>query len=136
VSGYGYHWTPCRGGDSKVIVAGGGLFAGVLAVEWLAAHAWEVLAVTALCGAAAVTAVVALMRWTDRRAAAFGARLAARRAGATLTATVIPQVSQHERPAIPQVVNYNFYGADSTMAARVIRQAIPDRPGPSVTKGE
>jgi len=127
MSGWGYHYGRCHGGggDAKAVLAGGGLLAGVLAVEWVAAHAWEVLAVTALCGALAVSAVVALIRWTDRRAAAFAARLAARREAATLTAAVIPQVSQPGRPAIPQVVNFNFYGPDGREAARVIRQALP-----------
>lgn len=140
MSGYGYHWSKCQGGgDAKAILAGGGLLAGILAVEWVAAHAWEVLAVTAACGALAVAAVVALMRWGDRRERRHAIErpfLVTRPAPATLTATVIPQVTQPERPAIPQVVNFNFYGTGSTMAARVIRQAIPDRPGSSVTKGE
>lgn len=126
MSGYGYHWSPCPGsGDGKAIVAGGGLLAGLLAVEWVAAHAWEVLAVTAACVALAVTAVVALMRWTDRRSAAFGAALAARREHLALTATVIPQARQSaERPAIQNHVHFHFGPADRE-AVRVIRQALP-----------
>lgn len=133
MSNYGFHWTPCRGGgDATVILAGAGLLACAFAVEWVASHAWEILAVTAACGVLAVSAVVALMRWTDRRAAAFGAALAARRERPALTATVLPQVSQPERPAIPQVVNFNFYGT-SPMAARAF-QAIPGPSGDTTTE--
>lgn len=137
---WGYHWTPCRGGgDAKVILAGGGLLACAFAIEWVASHAWEILAVTAACGALAVSAVVALMRWGDRREARHMAErpfLVSRPAPATLTATVLPQVSQSERPAIPQVVNFNFYGTGSAMAARVIRQSLPDGPASVIEKGE
>lgn len=133
MSNYGFHWTPCRrGGDAKAILAGGGLLAAAVAIEWVASHAWEILAVTAACGALAVSAVVALMRWGDRREARHMAEhpfLISRPAPATLTATVIPQVSQPQRPAIPQVAIFNFYGAGSTMAARVIRQQLPGTPG-------
>lgn len=130
MNGHGFHWTACRGGgDVKVILAGGGVFAAAIAIEWVTSHAWEILAVTTACGALAVAAVVALMRWTDRRAAAFGAALAARREQPALTATVLPQVSQPVRPAIPQAVIFNFYGAGSTMAARVIRQQLPGQSG-------
>jgi hypothetical protein len=139
MSGYGYHWSRCSGGggDAKAILAGGGLLIGAIAVEWVAAHAWEIVAVTALCGAAAVAAAVALMRWGDRRERRHMAErpfLVSRAEPATLTATVIPQVSQPERPAIPQVVNFNFYGTGSTMAARVIRQQIPGMAG-DITEG-
>lgn len=127
MNGWGYHLSPCRsGGDAKAILAGGGLLTGMLAVEWVAAHAVEVLAVTALCGAAAVAAVVALMRWGDRRERRHMAErpfLVSRGEPATLTATVMPQVTQPERSAIPQAVIFNFYGA-GPMAARAF-QAIP-----------
>lgn len=131
MSGYGYHWGPCRGGgDAKAITAGSGLLIGVLAVEWVAAHAWEVLAVTALCGAGAVAAVVALMQWGDhreRRHAAEHPFLVTRPEPAALTATVIPQVSQPaQAPAIEQHVHFHF-GPDGREAARVIRQALPAR---------
>lgn len=140
MSNYGFHYGRCHGGgDTKAILAGGSLLVGALAVEWVAAHAIEVFAVTALCGAAAVAAVIALMRWGDRRERRHMAErpfLVSRAEPATLTATVIPQVTQAERPAIPQVVNFNFYGTGSTTAARVIRQQIPGPSGTATLKGE
>jgi hypothetical protein len=70
----GLHCPGCQGGGGKAVAVGGGIVAVVLAVEWVAAHAWEVLAVTTVCGALAVAAVVALMRWADRRKARHAAR--------------------------------------------------------------
>ena len=37
----------------------------------------------------------------------------------------IPQVTQSARPAIPQVVNFTFYGTDARKAAAIIGQALP-----------
>lgn len=135
---YGYHWSACRsGGDAKAILAGSSLLVGALAVEWVAAHAVEVLAVTALCGAAAVAAVVALMRWGDRRERRHMAErpfLTSRPAPATLTATVIPQVSQPaQAPALEQHVHFHFDPADHE-AARIIRTALPGLSGAIITE--
>ncbi len=63
------HCPGCGDGDGAAVVIGGGILAGIIAVEWVASHAWEVLAVTAACGALAVAAVAALIRWGDRREA-------------------------------------------------------------------
>lgn len=129
MSNYGFHWTPCRGGgDATVILAGAGLLACAFAVEWVASHAWEILAVTAACGALAVSAVVALMRWTDRRAAAFGAALAARRERTALTVTAAPQVTA---PSV-QVVEHRHYIYPVTApdpASAIVRAAITGTPG-------
>jgi hypothetical protein len=130
-------WQTTGDGFAKPVLIGAGSLGALLVVEWVASHAVEVLAVTAACGALAVAAVVALMRWGDRREARHAIEhpfLTVRPAPATLTATVIPQVSQPERPAIPQVVNFNFYGTGSTMAARAIRQAIPGQAGDAITE--
>lgn len=133
----GLHCPGCRDGGGKVIVIVGGIAAGMLAAEWVAAHAWEVLAVTAACGALAVAAVVALMRWADRRDARHAAEhpfLVARDAAA-LTATVTPQVTQETtRPAI---VNNYYIRIDpaSREAARIIRTAIPGQSGDAITEG-
>lgn len=131
----GLHCAGCAGGMAVPVLPA----IACLGAAWVAEHLVEVAIVSAACGTLAVAVVIALMRWCDRRERRHMAGrplLVTRPAPATLTATVIPQVSQPERPAIPQVVNFNFYGTGGTMAARVIRQAIPDRPGSSVTKGE
>ncbi len=65
----GLHCAGCGGGAGVPVVA-------LLALEgaaWVAAHVIEVAAVSAACGALAVAAVAALMRWQDRRQAAFAA---------------------------------------------------------------
>lgn len=138
MSGYGFHWGPCRGGgDAKAILVGGALLACAFAVEWVASHAWEVLAVTAACGALAVAAVVALMRWGDRREARHMAErpfLVTRPAPATLTATVIPQVRQGAAPsAIQNHIHFHFDPADRE-ALRVIRTALPGMAGDIITE--
>jgi NADH:ubiquinone oxidoreductase subunit 6 (subunit J) len=99
----------------------------MLAVEWVAAHAVEVLAVTALCGAVAVAAVVALMRWGDRRERRHMSErpFLVSRTVADLTATVIPQVTQGTpAPAIENHYHIHLDPADRE-AARLIRQALP-----------
>ena len=139
MSGYGSHWSPCNGaGDAKAILAGGSLLVGALAVEWVASHAVEVLAVTAACGALAVAAVVALMRWGDRRERRHMAErpfLVSRMEPATLTATVIPQVSQGTQPpAIETHYHIHLDPADRE-AVRVIRTALPGLSGAIITEG-
>lgn len=139
MSDWGYHLSPCRGaGDAKAILAGGGLLLGALALEWVASHAVEILAVTAASGALAVAAVVALMRWGDRRERRHMAErpfLTSRAGPATLTAAVIPQISQGTpTPALEQHVHFHFDPADRE-AARIIRTALPGLSG-IITKGE
>jgi hypothetical protein len=85
---------------------------------WVAAHVIEVAVVSAACGALSVAAVVALMRWQDRRQAAFAAR-------GTLFVTrmdAAPLPRARHRAELPPVVN--IYVADTGTAARV-RQALP-----------
>lgn len=134
MTGWGYHYSRCPGGGGggKVVLVGGGALAGILALEWVAAHAWEVLTVTALCGIGAAAAVVALMRWGDRRERRHMAErpfLVSRTEPATLTATVIPQVSQGTTaPAIENHYHIHFDPADRE-AARIIRTALPGLSG-------
>ena len=110
----GLHCAGCGGGASVPVIA-------LVALEgaaWVAAHVIEVAVVSAACGVLAVSAVVALMRWQDRRQAAVAARgplLVTR-----LDAAPLPPPSRRE---LPQVVN--IYVADGGTAARVIRQALP-----------
>jgi hypothetical protein len=114
----GIHCAGCGGGASVPVIA-------LLALEgftWVAAHVIEVAAVSAACGVLSVAAVVWLMRWQDRRQAAFAARgpLLVTRADAA------PLPPARQRAELPPVVNNNyFYVADPAVAARVIRQALP-----------
>ncbi len=83
---------------------------------------WWVLPVVAACAVLAGVAVLRLARWRARKDAA----LWAAQRPAQLRAEPARPVAAAERPAIaPQVVNFNFYGADVTGAAAVIRQALP-----------
>jgi hypothetical protein len=121
-------WQTTGDGFAKPVLIGAGSLGALLVVEWVASHAVEVLAVTAACGALAVAAVVALMRWGDRRERRHAIEhpfLTVRPAPATLTATVIPRVSQGTAaPAIEQHIHFHFDPADRE-AARVIRTALP-----------
>lgn len=75
-------WQTADGGGAPVL-AGIAVIAAVGALEWFAARIWWVLGGTAVLGALAVAAVLWLIRWSDRRAAAvFAARRPAPRDGA------------------------------------------------------
>ena len=132
MSGYGFHWSRCPGGEGGNFLLIGGI---LVAAEVVLNAIWWLIGITAACAAVSFAAVLLLTRWTARREAAFGAALAARHERPTLTATVIPQVTQPERPAIPQVVNFNFYGTGD-MAARVIRQQLPGTAGGATERNE
>jgi hypothetical protein len=138
MSGYGYHWSRCNGdGDARAILVGGGLLACAIAVEWVASHAVEVLAVTTACGALAVAAVVALMRWGDRRERRHAIEhpfLTSRPGSATLTATATPQVTRGTQPpAIETHYHIHLDPADRE-AARIIRTALPGLSGAIITE--
>src|SRR5690348_16421593 len=113
----GIHCAGCGAGAAVPAVA----LAGLLGFTWVAEHLIEVAAVSAACGVLAVAAVVRLMRWQDRRQAAFAARgpLLITRADAA----PLPPAARRE---LPQVVN--IYFADNATAARVARQALPAAP--------
>jgi hypothetical protein len=113
----GLHCAGCAGGGA---VAPVGTLAAAFGLAWVAEHLVEVIAVSATCGVLAVAAVVALMRWTDRREAGFAAALAERRERQALTATATPQVTRGTTPpAIEYHVHHHYY-ADSREPARVI----------------
>ena len=110
----GIHCAGCGGGASLPVIA-------LIALEgaaWVAAHVIEVAVVASACGALSVAAVAALMRWQDRRQAAFAARgtLLVTRADAV----PLPPPARRELPPV-----VNIYVADTGTAARVIRQALP-----------
>ena len=106
-------------------------------LAWVASHAWEILIITAVCGALAVAAVIALMRWGDRREARHAIEhpfLVTRGEPLpTVTATVTPQAIQG---ALPAIVNNYYIRIDpgSQEAARIIRTAIPGMAGDAITE--
>ena len=116
----GIHCAGCGGGTAAPIAA----LAALEGFAWVAAHLIEVAAVSAACGVLSVAAVVALMRWQDRRQAAFAAR------GPLLVTRpdAAPLPPARPRGELPPVVN--IYIADPAVAARVARQALPGRSEP------
>src|ERR1700689_237836 len=59
----GLHCAGCGGGSAAPVVA----FAVFCGIDWIVTHLAEVIATSAVCGALSVAAVVALMRWAERR---------------------------------------------------------------------
>jgi len=131
----GLHCGGCAGGMAVPVVP----LVAFLGLAWVAEHLIEVAVVSASCGVLAVAAVVALMRWADRRDARLAARgpLMVTREPSTpaLTATVTPQVAQGT-PA-PAITNNYYIRIDPAgrEAARIIRQAIPGQAGDAITEG-
>ena len=121
----GLHCAGCGAGAAVPPVA----LAGLLGFTWVAEHLIEVAAVSLACGVLSVAAVVALMRWQDRRQAAFAASgpLLVTRAGAA------PLPRARQRAELPPVINNYFYVADPAVAARVVR-AIPGQAGDAITE--
>ena len=101
-------------------------------IVWLAIAAGVVLVLAA-------AGLIWWLRGAPKRkaeyAAAYAAAFDARRPAQTVTATVIPQVSQTSRPEIhnhgPQ---FHFYGAASPETARVIRSALPGQTWDAITE--
>ncbi len=116
----GLHCAGCAGGASIPVMP----LLAVYGLAWIAEHIIEVAAISAACGVLAVAAVVALMRWQDRRAARVWAQRPAQ-----LRAERVAEVPRPERPAIAPVVNLNFYGLPDDERATIIRTAI-ERTGP------
>lgn len=112
----GIHCAGCAGGAAVPVVP----LLAAFGLAWVAEHIVEVAVVSAACGALAVAAVVALMRWSDRRDArhaALGPLMVTRAAPAALP--------RPERQAIaPAAVNFNFYNLPAIRQAEVIRNAI------------
>ena len=123
----GLHCAGCGGGSAAPVLA----FAAFCGVDWVVTHIVEVAIVSATCGVLAVAAVVALMRWSDRRDARHAARypLLRTREAPALAAKVTPQVMQGTTPpAIEQHVHYHYHAAERE-AARVIRTTLPGMAG-------
>lgn len=98
---------------------------GVLAasvLEWVVAHAWEIIAVTGGCGVLAVVGAIALLRWTGRREAtgALVYKAAFDRQREALAAAPKPQLTQGTVPAIEYHVHHHHHYADSREPSRII----------------
>ena len=126
----GLHCSGCAAGVSVPPVA----LAATLGLAWVAEHLIEVAMVSAACGILSVAAVVALMRWTARREAAFGAVLAARHERPALTATAMPQVTA---PTVQVVEHHHYVHAIPAPdpASAIVRAAITGEPGDAITEG-
>ena len=113
----GLHCSGCAGGAGVPVAA----LAALEGFSWVAAHVIAVAAVSVTCAALAVAAVAALMRWQDRRQAAFAAR------GPLLITRpdAAPLPPARHRAELPPAVSNYFYVADPAMAARAARQALP-----------
>jgi hypothetical protein len=112
---------PGRGGGCAAVIAIAAAAVAVELLEWIAAHALELMVVTAMCVAMAIGAVVALFRWAARR----DARHAAERP--FLTAREVPAVTATVRREIAApAIHLHFHGA-TTEAAAIIRNAITSK---------
>ncbi len=128
MSGYGYHWGPCRSGGS---LAGIGVLVAVIAAEVIARAIWWLIAGSVAGIIVSLAAVVLLTRplrrWEREAAAELErtrpARLAAVRAASQVTAPVMP-------PAVAQHYHLHLHG-DAAEAARVIR-TIPGYAGEAI----
>ena len=100
-----------------------------LGLEWVAQHLAAVAAVSAACGVLSVAAVVALMRWCERRETR-----AAARTTLWIAREVPAAAPRPERPVIAPVVNLNFYGVPEYERAAIIRNALG--PSEGITEGE
>jgi len=123
----GIHCAGCGAGAAVPAVA----LIGLLGFTWVTEHLIEVAVVSAACGVLSVAAAAWLMRWQDRRQAAFAARgpLLITRPDAAPLPPAAP------RAELPPVINNYFYVAAPAVAARVIR-AIPGQAGDAITEGK
>ena len=125
----GLHCAGCAGGAAVPVVP----LAAVFGLAWVAEHIIEVAIVSAVCGALAVAAVVALMRREDRRQASIGSLMVTRAGPPTVTAAAVPQVT----PSPVQVIEHHHFVHAITPdpVPAVIRAAIPGQAGDTTTEG-
>lgn len=123
----GLHCAGCAGGGFALPVVP---LIAVYGLVWVAEHIIEVAIVSGVCGALAVAALVALMRWSDRmdaRRAATWQLLRARSAPevVTVTAEALPRL---ERGTLGfRDLYIHLDGHPSAEQAAVIRRAISGR---------
>ena len=123
----GLHCAGCAGGAAVPVVP----LIAAFGLAWVAEHIVEVAIVSAACGALAVAAVIALMRWADRRdirrAAAWRA-LSAREVPAVDRSHIVTSVPSAERPALGfRDLHIHIDGVPPAEQAAVIRQALNGR---------
>jgi len=125
VSCSGLHCAGCGGGSAAPVLA----FAVFCGADWVVTHIVEVAITSAVCGALAVTAVVALMRWADRRDERRAAAWRQLHVRVVPIGTCVPDsVTSAERPALPfRDLHIHLDGAPSAEQAAVIRQALNGR---------
>jgi hypothetical protein len=123
----GLHCGGCAGGMAVPVVP----LAAIYGLAWVAEHIIEVAIVSAACGALAVAAVVALMRWQERREA----RRAASRSIWTVRAEPVTKRSRDffsppppRRELEAGGVHLHFHGLPDDRQAAIIRQALPPQP--------
>lgn len=123
----GLHCPGCSGGQSLVVLAATAAAVAVAAetVIWVAENLWWIVPAAVACYVLAVAAAMAMERRSDRRAAEWGA---ARGIRSRADVIMPPPPARRELPPV-----VNIYVADETMAARVIRQALPARTDLNVT---
>lgn len=98
-------------------------------LAWVAEHLIEVAIVSGVCGVLTIAAVVAVMRWQDRRQARHAAQSSLWTAR-KVPGVPAPAVQQAGPVTPPAIVNHygpelHIYGQDGEeAAARIIRQAI------------
>jgi hypothetical protein len=114
----GLHCACCSGGSAVPVM----ILAGALGVDWILTHLAEVAAVAVACGALAVAASVALLRWADRRDSRRAQLWAVREVAGIGTAVPI---SASERPAIVyRDLHIHLDGIPASEQADVIRRAL------------
>lgn len=123
--GSGTWWTT---GPDPAVVAGLLVVLAVIGVvEWIASHFWELVAGTAVVVVLTAAAVRWLIRWTNRREAAWSAQRAALRADAEAREIGNPVTGIGTRVpdsrAIEGGLHIHFHGLDDGERAEVIRQA-------------
>ena len=121
----GLHCAACSSGAAVPVVP----LVTAFGLAWVAEHLVEVAIVSAACGALAVAAVVALMRWQERREAR-------RAAGQLWSVREVPQiphvraesVTSAERPPLGfRDLHIHLDGVPVADQAAVIRQALNGR---------
>jgi hypothetical protein len=101
-------------------------------LAWVAEHIIEVAIVSGACGVLAVAAVVAIMRWQDRRQAARGPLMTYRAEATRISRPQTDLGGQMRQPLAdlvpraiaPAPIHLHFHGLPDDEQAAVIRRAI------------
>ena len=139
----GLHCSCCAGGAAVPVVP----MLAFCGLAWVAEHLVEVAIVSGTCGVLAVAAVVALMRWQDRRQARHGPLMVTRAeigtSRADLPGEIRERLTDSRRPAIapPQTVitggtHIWLTGLPDEGQAAAIRKAISGQAGDAITERE